>query len=127
MKKAASKVRAGNESNGHNGHSNLAGVHANGTAKNGAMPDNQQPRKLISHILALTRQLLAVDDSAADLPLRQLRVCMALHEGPRSMSYLSRELGVSLSAMTQIADRLEHTGLLSGNLKVQIGGSGRCN
>jgi DNA-binding MarR family transcriptional regulator len=41
------------------------------------------------------------------LPLAQLRVCGMLYDGPRPMSALGRELGVSLSAMTQIADRLE--------------------
>ncbi|HEY2761147.1 MAG TPA: MarR family winged helix-turn-helix transcriptional regulator [Pirellulales bacterium] len=66
----------------------------------------------MSLFLALTRRLMAIDDSAADLPLRQLRVCMLLHESPRTMSWLSRELGVSLSAMTQIADRLERARLV---------------
>jgi DNA-binding MarR family transcriptional regulator len=60
--------------------------------------------------LKVARDLLYVDDRTSDLPLRQLRVCTALLEGPRSMSELSRELRVSLSAMTQIADRLERAG-----------------
>jgi DNA-binding MarR family transcriptional regulator len=59
---------------------------------------------------ALARGLFALNnDVAAELPLAQLRVCGVLEEGPRSMSALSRELGVSLSAMTQIADRLERS------------------
>jgi DNA-binding MarR family transcriptional regulator len=62
--------------------------------------------------MSLMRDLMAVDDQASDLPLRQLRVCAMLYEGPRSMSSLSRELGVSLSAMTQIADRLERARLV---------------
>ena len=63
---------------------------------------------------ALMRQLFAGDDDlAAELPLAQLRVCGVLHEGPRSMSALSRELHVSLSAMTQLANRLERAGLVS--------------
>jgi DNA-binding MarR family transcriptional regulator len=61
--------------------------------------------------MKVVRDLLYVDDSTSDLPLRQLRVCTALLDGPRSMSQLSRELRVSLSAMTQIADRLERAGL----------------
>jgi DNA-binding MarR family transcriptional regulator len=53
-------------------------------------------------------------DPADELPLAQLRVCGILaSEGPRPMSFLSRELGVSLSAMTQIADRLERTRLVT--------------
>ena len=52
------------------------------------------------------------DDAVAELPLAQLRVCGILHRGPRPMSALSRDLGVSLSAMTQIADRLERANLV---------------
>ena len=69
---------------------------------------------LASALLALMRRLFTVDnDLAADLPLAQLRVCVSLHDGPLPMSALSRELGVTLSAMTQIADRLERANLVS--------------
>ncbi len=51
-------------------------------------------------------------DPADDLPLAQLRLCGILSEGPQPMSALSRGLGVSLSALTQIADRLERAGLV---------------
>ena len=51
-------------------------------------------------------------DPADDLPLAQLRLCGILSDGPRPMSALSRELGVSLSALTQIADRLERARLV---------------
>ena len=67
----------------------------------------------------LARGLSAADggpprggDPADELPLAQLRVCGILSEGPRAMSALSRELGVSLSALTQIADRLERAALV---------------
>jgi DNA-binding MarR family transcriptional regulator len=62
----------------------------------------------------LMRQLVAGDDHdlAAELPLAQLRVCGILHAGPQSMSAIGRELRVSLSAMTQIADRLERAQLV---------------
>ncbi|HTQ37809.1 MAG TPA: MarR family winged helix-turn-helix transcriptional regulator [Pirellulales bacterium] len=63
-------------------------------------------------LMSLMRDLFAVDDQASDLPLRQLRVCALLYEGSRSMTSLSRELGVSLPAMTQIADRLERARLV---------------
>ncbi|MBN1395078.1 MAG: MarR family transcriptional regulator [Pirellulales bacterium] len=52
------------------------------------------------------------DDPAADLPLAQLRLCNALRGKARSMSAISRELGTSLSAVTQIADRLERAELV---------------
>ena len=49
-------------------------------------------------------------DPADDLPLAQLRVCSLLVGGDRSISCLSRELGITMSATTQLADRLERTG-----------------
>ena len=54
----------------------------------------------------------SVKDPADDLPLAQLRLCGILGEGPQPMSAVSRALGVSLSALTQIADRLERAGLV---------------
>jgi len=98
--------------NGRDGHSAKNGHRNNGsTAVNrGAIHD--QAHELTSLFVSLTRQLLVVDDFVAEMPLRQLRVCVVLYDGPRSMSALSRELGVSLSAMTQIADRLERARLV---------------
>ena len=52
------------------------------------------------------------DDAAEELPLAQLRVCAILAAGPHPMSTLGRELHVSLSAITQIADRLERSQLV---------------
>lgn len=73
-----------------------------------------QAKQVSALLPALMRQLLSGDDDpAAELPLAQLRVCGALYHGPRSMSVLSRELRVSLSATTQIANRLVHAGLVS--------------
>ena len=51
-------------------------------------------------------------DPVDNLPLAQLRLCGILSEGRRPMSALSRSLGVSLSALTQIADRLERARLV---------------
>ncbi len=66
-----------------------------------------------SLLVAVTRELFTPDGSLAEeMPLAQLRVCGILYGGPRPMSALSRELGVSLSAMTQIADRLERARLV---------------
>jgi DNA-binding MarR family transcriptional regulator len=72
------------------------------------------PAAAIASLLpSLMRHLFAATDGlAAELPLAQLRVCGILYVGPQSMSAISRELGVSLSAMTQIADRLERAGLV---------------
>ncbi len=73
----------------------------------------QQAEKIDALLFALLRRLAVDgDDAVAELPLAQLRVCGILHYGPRPMSALGRELDVSLSAMTQIADRLERANLV---------------
>lgn len=72
-----------------------------------------QARALDESFKGFARHLLGEDDPASALPLRQLRVCAALYVAPQSMSALGRELGFSLSAMTQIADRLERAGLVT--------------
>jgi DNA-binding MarR family transcriptional regulator len=73
----------------------------------------EQAKTMALLLPALMRKLFALDASlAAELPLAQLRVCGILYRGQQRMSALSRELGVSLSAMTQIADRLERARLV---------------
>ena len=94
--------------NGRNGDHHSNGSRTNGSATlSGKFATNDQSRRFSSLFVSLARDLFGGDDQVAELPLRQLRVCAILHGGPLSMSALSRELGVSLSAMTQIADRLE--------------------
>ena len=62
----------------------------------------------------INRRLLTIDseDPAVELPVAQLRVCSILQDGPKAMSALSKEMGISLSAVTQIVDRLGKTGLV---------------
>jgi DNA-binding MarR family transcriptional regulator len=73
----------------------------------------EQAKAIATLLPAIMRQLFTgEDDPTGDLPLAQLRVCGILQQGSRSMSSLSRELGVSLSALTQIADRLERASLV---------------
>lgn len=43
----------------------------------------------------------------AELPSTQLKVCSLLLEGRRTMSQIGEEMNISVSAVTQIADRLE--------------------
>jgi DNA-binding MarR family transcriptional regulator len=62
---------------------------------------------------SLARKILVDDDPTTELPVRQFRVCAALFDGARSMKELSHELGVSQSAITQIADRLEAAGMVT--------------
>lgn len=119
----------GHGRNAGNGHSAKAKLHRNdhpnnGSSTNGSLSgtvnghadsavfDKQiaggdEAKRMTELLMSLMRDIFAVDDQASELPMRQLRVCAMLYEGSRSMSSLSRELGVSLSAMTQIADRLE--------------------
>ena len=62
----------------------------------------------------LMRRLFTLQDSnpVSELPLAQLRLCTILQAGPRSMTVLGDELSISVSAVTQIADRLERAGLV---------------
>ena len=62
----------------------------------------------------LMRRLFTLDPShpANELPVAQLRVCTILQAGPRTVSTISEELGISVSAATQIADRLERAGFV---------------
>jgi DNA-binding MarR family transcriptional regulator len=64
----------------------------------------------------LARRLFAVDPDhpLADLPVAQLRVCGLLFQrSARTMSQVGEELSISLSAVTQLADRLERAGLVA--------------
>ena len=74
----------------------------------------KQAAAITGLIPRVMRRLFAmdVDDPAIDLPLAQIRVCGVLQDGPRTMSALSCELGISHSATTQLADRLENAGLV---------------
>ena len=74
----------------------------------------QQAEALTLALRQLMRRLSALspEDPTARLTLAQLRVCTLLSEGSLPMSAISRELGISLSAVTQIADRLERAGLV---------------
>ena len=62
----------------------------------------------------LARRLFTIDRDhpAEELPLAQLRVCAILQNESRTLSAISEKLGISVSATTQIADRLEKAGLV---------------
>jgi DNA-binding MarR family transcriptional regulator len=74
----------------------------------------EQAVALNAFLSKLLRRLnkLETGDPVIDLPVAQMRVCVALLEKPRTMSCLSKELGISLSAVTQLADRLEKAKLV---------------
>lgn len=69
----------------------------------------EQAGQLESILPRLARRLFSMerDHPAEELPLAQLRVCTILQAGPKTLSAISEELGISVSATTQIADRLE--------------------
>ena len=75
-------------------------------AAQAAQLDNLMPR-LIRRLFALN-----LDDPIAKLPLAQLRVCAILSDGSRTISGLAKELAISVSAATQVADRLEAAGIV---------------
>ncbi len=74
----------------------------------------RQAAELESLLPALMRKLFTLDPDSpvSDLPVAQLRVCTLLQAGPRALSMLSQDLDISVSAMTQIADRLERAGMV---------------
>ena len=74
----------------------------------------EQAAELESLLPALMRKLFTLDpdNPVSDLPLAQLRVCTLLQPGPKALSNLSQDLDISVSAMTQIADRLERAGMV---------------
>jgi DNA-binding MarR family transcriptional regulator len=78
---------------------------------NGSRHDSQA-ESVHTAVRTVVRNLLSVDDSMMDLPLRQLKVCMSLYRRSRAMSDIGRELGLSPSAVTQVSDRLERRGLI---------------
>lgn len=73
-----------------------------------------QAIKLEDMIPKLANRLFELDmeHPAAEMPLAQLRVCIMLQHGPAPLSMIADELRISNSAATQIADRLEKSGLV---------------
>jgi DNA-binding MarR family transcriptional regulator len=74
----------------------------------------QQAAELTRLMPQLMRSVFTLDESdpAIDLTVAQLRVCSILNDGRLTVSGLARELGTSVSAVTQIADRLESSGMV---------------
>jgi len=74
----------------------------------------EQAAQLECLLPKLMRRLftLEIDHPAMELPLAQLRMSLILQGGPRSISSLSEEMSISVSAVTQIADRLERAGMV---------------
>lgn len=62
----------------------------------------------------LMRRLFTLDPDhpLAEMPIAQLRLCGLLQCGPQTFSCLSDALGISPSAVTQMADRLERVNMV---------------
>ena len=67
----------------------------------------EQAADLTDLLPRLMRAMFTLDDSdpTMELPVAQLRVCTLLDPGPRTISDLAKELGITVSAVTQLADR----------------------
>ena len=74
----------------------------------------KQAEALVTLLPQISRQLfsLTANDLAFELPGAQLRVVNVLREKPRTITSLRDELGISLSAVNQLVDRLETAGLV---------------
>lgn len=74
----------------------------------------QQATRMERLLPELARRLFTVDHDSplSDLPVAQIRLCGLLQTGGRTMSQVGDELSISLSAVTQLADRLERAGLV---------------
>jgi DNA-binding MarR family transcriptional regulator len=74
----------------------------------------EQAADLTDLLPRLMRAMFTLDDSdpTMELPVAQLRVCTLLDPGPRTISDLAKELNITVSAVTQLADRLESAGLV---------------
>ncbi len=62
----------------------------------------------------LARRLYSLSSNhpLSDMPLGQLRICAILMHGPRTLTELSEEMNATVSAATQIADRMERAGIV---------------
>ncbi len=65
-------------------------------------------------ISRLMRNLYSLEsgDIAYELSVAHMRACNALYEAPKPITELAKELGITTSAATQLADRLQRSGLV---------------
>jgi DNA-binding MarR family transcriptional regulator len=52
------------------------------------------------------------ESTFAELPLAQFRILRVLHAGPRTITSIGDELGLTASAVTQMANRLQDAGMI---------------
>lgn len=78
-------------------------------------PEMEQAKRLEVLLPSLTSRLFATSDSelASDLTAGQLRICLLIQNEDRCISEISEEMGVTVSAVTQLADRLEKANIVA--------------
>lgn len=76
--------------------------------------DNDHASALERILPEIARRMFTVPPGSplAELPNAQLKVCSLLLEGRHTMSQIGEEMNISVSAVTQIADRLEKAGMV---------------
>jgi len=79
------------------------------TNENAALLEEMLPRLMRTLYKALE------NDPIQNLPVAQVRVMRVLFMGPKNHSAVSDELGISVSAVTQVANRLEALGMVERN------------
>lgn len=74
----------------------------------------EQAETLSNLLPSVVRRLFlgSQNSTTSDMPITQLRVCLLLQSGERTMTAISEEMGVTMSAVTQIADRLERSNMV---------------
>lgn len=82
------------------------------TRENAALVEEMLPR------LMRTLYKAQENDPIQNLPVAQVRVLRVLFNGPKNHSAVSDELGISVSAVTQVANRLEAVGMVERNESV---------
>lgn len=83
-------------------------------AKSRAIPANEDDAIALERILPeIARRLFTVSDSQLEeLPRSQFKTCAFLLDGRHTISQIATELHISVSAVTQVTDRLEKVGLV---------------
>lgn len=87
----------------------------------------EQAARLEETMPAIARRLFTIDSAhpLADMPVAQLKLCaLLLSQDSPTMSQVAEELRISVSAVTQLADRLERSGMVERISAADVPGAG---
>ncbi|MHB1462245.1 MAG: MarR family winged helix-turn-helix transcriptional regulator [Armatimonadota bacterium] len=81
----------------------------------------EQAGELMAMIGRLMRNLFSLEtgDLANELSVAHIRACNTLYDAPKPITEIARELGITTSAATQLADRLQRSGLVERVVSLQ--------